>query len=329
MEFFQTFWAWLDAALQLYIGDNMQRVGMALAPAMISLGTTYVLAWGLLHMTGRIDEPFTTGLKRIAMLAVVFTLSWQFLFYNELIVDTFYRAPSQLAAAVVGAGDPVQIVDAIWSDGSRVAENLQSRVSWSPPSWDFFVMAYVIRLAIGLLCVYTVFLIALSKVALAVLLALGPLFIVMLLFEETRHFFRSWIAQLANYAMVTILAVMVCALMLGVVRKYAANILGLGFAMRTVDALDMILVCALAFLFMMQVTHIAAAVCGGGVALNTLGYGRWAYGKTRQAALLTGVLGWRTGRFLLGMGPSRADTPVPRIVSGGRLIHRNSIEAQV
>ena len=156
MEFFQTFWAWLDAALQLYIGDNMQRVGMALAPAMISLGTTYVLAWGLLHMTGRIDEPFTTGLKRIAMLAVVFTLSWQFLFYNELIVDTFYRAPSQLAAAVVGAGDPVQIVDAIWSDGSRVAENLQSRVSWSPPSWDFFVMAYVIRLAIGLLCVYTV-----------------------------------------------------------------------------------------------------------------------------------------------------------------------------
>jgi len=99
--------------------------------------------------------------------------------------------------------------------------------------------------------------------------------------------------------------------------------------MRTVDALDMILVCALAFLFMMQVTHIAAAVCGGGVALNTLSYGRWAYGKTGQAALLTGVLGWRTGRFLLGMGPSRADTPVPRIVSGGRLIHRNSIEAQV
>ena len=48
----------------------------------------------------------------------------------------------------------------------------------------------------GLLCVYVMFLIALSHIALAVLLALGPLFIVLLFFETTRRLFSAWIAQL-------------------------------------------------------------------------------------------------------------------------------------
>ena len=39
--------------------------------------------------------------------------------YNSVIVDTFYHAPAQLAAAVVGAADPVTTIDAIWSRAER------------------------------------------------------------------------------------------------------------------------------------------------------------------------------------------------------------------
>jgi len=58
------------------------------------------------------------------------------------------------------------------------------------------------------------FLIALSSIALAVLLALGPLFFAMLFFDATRRFFGAWIAQLANYGLITVLTVMVAALLL-------------------------------------------------------------------------------------------------------------------
>ena len=37
-----------------------------LEPAVVTLATIYVMAWGYLHLMGKIDEPILTGLKRIA-----------------------------------------------------------------------------------------------------------------------------------------------------------------------------------------------------------------------------------------------------------------------
>ena len=65
------------------------------------------------------------------------------------------------------------------------------------------------------------FLLALSKIALCILLALGPLFIAFLFFETTKRFFEAWIAQMANYAFVTILTVLVAALMMSLVTSAA------------------------------------------------------------------------------------------------------------
>ena len=87
----------------------------------------------------------------------------------------------------------------------------------------FYIAAAAIYALVGFVCVYTIFLIALSRVALAVLLALGPLFIVMALFDATRRFFEAWLHELSNYALVAILTVMVSALMLDLVQAYATR----------------------------------------------------------------------------------------------------------
>jgi type IV secretion system protein VirB6 len=130
-------------------------------------------------------------------------------------------------------------------------------------------MGAAVWLLIGMLCVYTMFLIALSSIASAVLLAIGPLFIVMLLFDATRRFFDAWIAQLANYALITILTVLVAALLLQVVKSYAAQTAARGAALVTVDALDMVLVAVLVFLLLRQVMPIASSLAGG-LALSSL-----------------------------------------------------------
>jgi type IV secretory pathway VirB6-like protein len=123
---------------------------------------------------------------------------------------------------------------------------------------------------VGILCVYAMFLIALSNVALAVLLALGPLFIAMLLFESTRRFFSAWLAQLANYALITLLTVMVASLLLKIVQSYATQTAARGPNIVTVDTLDMILASVLVFLVLLQVMPIAAGLAGG-VSLNSFG----------------------------------------------------------
>src|ERR1019366_2392426 len=180
-----------------------------------------------------------------------------------VIVDTFYNAPAQLAAAVIGSNDPVGTIDAIWERGGIVAGNLWAQGASMWGDIGFYLAGAVVWVLIGVLCVYAMFLIALSSIALAVLLALGPLFIAAVFFDATRRFFSAWIAQLANYGLVTILTVMIAALLLQVVQSYAAQTAARGAAILTVDALNMVLIAVLVFLLLRQVMPIASGLAGG------------------------------------------------------------------
>ncbi len=270
MGFFQTFWVWLNGTLASYIGTTLARVALILEPALIALAAVYVMGWGVLMLTGRIEEPVTDGLKRIVKLVLVFGVGVHLWLYNTLIVNTFYQAPAQFAAAVVGAADPVQTIAVIWHQGGTVAAHLFDQGSLWQGDLGFYLAGAVVWLLVGFLCVYTMFLLALSSVALSVLLALGPLFIALALFEATRNLFTAWIAQLANYALITILTVMVAALLLHLVAVYAQQTAALGAAVDTVDALDLLLVTTLTFLFMQQVMPLASGLAGG-IALGTQG----------------------------------------------------------
>ena len=282
MGVFASFWTWLNGQLSDYIGANTARVAAALEPAVVTLATLYVMVWGYLHLTGRISEPFTEGLKRLLTVAVVLGIGVHLWLYNTLLVDTFYRAPAQLAAAVVGSAEPVAVVDAIWERGGSVAGYLWNNGGVFSGDFGYYLAGASVWALVGLLCVYTMFLIALSGIALAVLLALGPLFLALLLFEATRRFFEAWLAQLANYALITVLTVLLGALLLQLVESYAAQTAARGAAILTVDALNLVLVSVLVLLLMRQVMPIAAALAGG-VALNSFG-------------VVSRVVGWGMGR---------------------------------
>ena len=294
MGFFATFWTWLNGQLATYIGDSTARLATALEPAVVTLATVYVMVWGYLHLTGKIEEPVLTGLKRILVLAAIFGVGLRLWLYNSLLVDTFYHAPAQLAAAMVGSADPVSTIDAIWETGGAVGGALWDKAGVMSGNGGFWLGAILIWCLMGGLCVYAMFLIALSSIALAVLLALGPLFIALLLFDATRRYFTAWISQLANYALITVLTVMVAALLLQAVRSYAAQTAARGAAIQTVDALNMVLIAVLVFLVLRQVMPIASSLAGG-ASLNSFGL--------TSRAMAQGFIGVRkAGPTLSGVG---------------------------
>ena len=298
MGFFATFWAWLNSQLAAYIGTNTALVSQALEPVIVTLATVYVMVWGYLQLLGRTDEPLVAGLRRLITLAIVLGGAVRLWLYNSLLVDTFYRAPAELAGVIVGAQDPVATIDTIWERGGVVAGYLWNNGGVFSGDFGYYVAGAVVWTLMGLLCVYTMFLIALSGIALAVLLALGPLFITLLLFDGTRRFFEAWLAQLANYALITVLTVLVAALLLQVVQSYAVQTAERGAAIATVDALNMVLVAVLVFLLLRQIMPIASGLAGG-VALSSFGtvsrFVSWGMGRGRvgagaAVALGTGVL---------------------------------------
>jgi type IV secretion system protein VirB6 len=309
--FFATFWSWLQGQLNTYIGTNAALLATTLEPAIVTLATLYVMVWGYLQLSGRIEEPLGAGLRRLVLLAVVLGAALHLWLYNAVLVDTFYRAPAELAGAIVGAPDPVATIDTIWSQGGAVAAYLWNNGGVFSGDFGFYVAGAIVWVLMGLLCVYCMFLIALASIALAVLLALGPLFLALLLFDATRRFFEAWLAQLANYALITILTVLVAALLLQIVASYAAQTAARGAAIVTVDALNMVLVAAVVFLLMRQIMPIAAALAGG-VSLSSFGmvsrFVNW--GLQRGAAAAAGTAALAAQPLLAPRAPAASPTLV-------------------
>jgi type IV secretion system protein VirB6 len=132
---------------------------------------------------------------------------------------------------------------------------------------------------------YAAFLDALARIALTVILALGPLFLVALLFDSTKRFFEAWIAQLANYGLVAILTGAVAGLLMQVVRTEATAMAALGTGIEIAEIIPLIVACVLILLVMRQVMPIAAGLASGvalassGVVSMALG---WALGRTAR-----------------------------------------------
>jgi hypothetical protein len=66
--------------------------------------------------------------------------------------------------------------------------------------------------------------ILMAKATLAILAALGPLFIAGLLFERTKHFFQNWLAMVATYGLVVVIIAAVFTFLLAIFGNYMSGV---------------------------------------------------------------------------------------------------------
>ena len=308
MGFFAEFNTWLERLLRAFIADNTAIIARILEPAIVTLGVFYIILWGYLQLAGKVEEPFLTGVKRILTLALLLGVSLQAWLYNEVITDTFFRAPAALAAQVMAAQraggavsgtaetvapETVAIIDEIFFDGDDAASLLLTKGEIFNRNIVFYFAAGAVYLVVGLTAIYKMFLVALSKIALIVLIAVGSIFITLLFFESTKRFFESWIAQLSNYAFLAILAVLVAALMLQIISDAAEAAVAAGSGIEITHALKVCCAAVLTFLIMRQVPAMAQGLASG-VALSSLGAVSTAI---RMGLGFTQGVGKRAGQF--------------------------------
>ena len=287
MGFFAEFNQWLNGILSTYIATNTARIATLLEPTIVTLAVIYVMVWGYLHLMGQIEEPFLTGIRRIATLAAVLGASLDLWLYNQVIVDTFFTAPGELAGGIVGAYNPVAIIDQIIFTGGDAAQLLiQKGGIFHGFSYD--IAGFAVYTLVGLTAIYTIFLLSLSRIALSVLLALGPLFIALLFFQSTKRFFEAWIAQMANYALITILTVLMAALMMTLLSDAANQAVSTGGGITIAEGVRVCMAAGLTFLVMRQVMPMAAGLASG-LALSSFG-------------IVSAALAWGLGRASRGSG---------------------------
>jgi len=278
----------LSNSLTNYVSDTATNVIGAITPVATTLVTIYVMLWGWSMMRGVISEPITDGVGRIVRLALIVGIALQVGLYNGFLADWLWNTPDSLASYISGSSGTsnAAYLDTLMSKmydfgDAYYKKGLANKNTFGIPDMGLLFMAWAIWAVAVVATGYGAFLLALAKMGLAVALGVGPIFILLTIFESTKRFFDAWIGQVLNYVFLVMLSAATIKLIMTIVEKYLSDASSTVLADPSLNqALPAIVFSIIGALALVQMPAMASAL-GGGVALGTLGAVSWAYGKTR------------------------------------------------
>jgi type IV secretion system protein VirB6 len=193
-----------------------------LLPALTGLLTLYVAIFAIGLLTGRTRIGVASLTPRMLTLGLVLTFATSWLAYQNVIWTLATGAPDQLATLIAGtrgsattafAGKLDMIFAAIADSTRQTPTAAVSAVNAAAPGTSVAAsllspqgMVWISGL---MLLIGTVGVLVTAKVALAALLALGPVFIVLALFPGTRGLFEGWLKAVVSFALVPMFTVLI------------------------------------------------------------------------------------------------------------------------
>lgn len=263
----------VDQALDTYITSTAGDIISFITPVFTSLLIIWIAIWGYMMMFGKANEPLQDGVFRILRIGFIMTLGLTVGTYTGLVVDFLAKGPETIASVITGtpSGTSAATLDSLFSKVFDVSEAAYDKGGIMNGNFGMYLIAWVVLIVGAGLALVVAFLILLSKIVTTVLLAVGPLFIIMLLFNSTQRFFESWLGMVLNFGFILVLAAAIGKLMTSLADSYISAMAADGRDLANLgDAAMLCVVFALCTLVMKQVPSVASAL-GGGVALATQG----------------------------------------------------------
>ena len=312
-HFYSRMFTELSNALSTYVNDTATNIIGAITPVATTLVSIYVMLWGWSMMRGVISEPIMDGAGRIVRLALIVGVALQLGLYNGFIADMLWNSPDTLASYLGGGNGTSNaayldtLMSRMYDFGDAYYQKAQANSTLGIPDLGLLFMAYALWVAGVIATGYGAFLLALAKMGLAVALGVGPLFILLTIFEPTKRFFDAWIGQALNYVFLVMLSAATIKLIMVILEKYLTDASGTVLADPALDqALPAIVFSIIGALALVQMPAMASAL-GGGVALGTLGAVGWAYGKTKG-----GMAAMRPTNLRRSFNKARADVRIAK-----------------
>lgn len=275
-HFFTMIMSLINTGLATYTDEVAGRVISDICvPAARNMWIILFCMWGFMVMRGAIQSPVVDGVFRFLRVAVLIWLM-EIGRYSSFVADFFLTAPDQIAVVIAGpsAGtDSISFLDNLWTKLYAFGDAYWKQGTvLSASGFGFILIAGVVWL-VGLLATGGAFvLIVIAKLGIHIWLAVGPVFILLSMYEATKQFLNSWLGQLVSFALVTVLTAAVIKLILSICELYLGQVAPGGvLADPTINKIfPALLVCGLALVLFWQMPSFASGL-GGGVAISTLG----------------------------------------------------------
>ncbi len=240
----------------------------ALGQALTLLLTLYVALMAVRMLTGRTGVGLSSLTPRMMGLGLVLCFATSWAAYHQVVWNLLVGAPDHLASLLAGTrgsapslfADRLDQLFQLVLDAAR-----QSAVAGGekPTMLAGMRPADLLWIASLLLLFGTVGVLVASKIALAALLALGPVFIVLALFRATSGLFEGWLRASILFALVPLLTVLVGTGALALIAPMLSDLSMAGGTPTPELAVSVLLGAGVFSLLMLLVLRVAATLTGG------------------------------------------------------------------
>ena len=281
----------VDALGATTIQSLYTSLGTSLQPVFVTAMSVYAAFWGYQLLVGRQGVSAGDAVVRVARMAFIYMLAFSWGDFSTLVVNSLTNLPNAVGDAICSAvggtncsgtdAGVTQGLSSVWTAAMTVSTAMANNSGMF--GLALMIFSYVVIAFAAVFVAFAAGVLILCKMALFVLLAIGPVFIVALLFPASSYLFDGWMRACVQFTVAQMLVFGFLGFFLILIQTTANDVQAsttTSAALTTVA--PFLLMCVIGSFLLTQITAIAATIAGG----QALGIRRipWMMGKSGRGA---------------------------------------------
>lgn len=307
----------VDAVIGNFVSMAYAHFVQANAGLITLLFTVYVMFIGYQFLNHTHHFNLSTLTRHLTVMLCVYGLVMNWQLYDLFIYKIFTIEPGNIAQILVNSAGKfqtsssvAQALDGIYEAIMNATMGFFGQVNFSPSGIAFLFYGTLVFLIGTLMCVFALLLFVYAKMMMAVALALGPIFILFILWESTKGIFSAWLNKLITIALIPIITSAILVLMLSVINVTLPDMKVPANQMQFYGIAPFLGLSLATALILTQVFRICSAL-GGGITLATISAGAAIATSTLQHTGITSA-----GRSAMSWSKNRARQVKQKIFKG-------------
>ncbi|GGE97637.1 type IV secretion system protein [Sphingomonas prati] len=263
-------YTYFNSQLNMFLTQRYGDVVDAVRGPLLAGLVIYLALYGYAIMRGAVQEPITDFVYRGVKLAIIFTAATTVAYQEWITGPLFNDAPSAVTEAISGKeyGQMGMVFDALEAQSIDVSNRLQAAadimgITQAPRAIMYYILSFIVRLFAEIAACVGFGVSMLALISLAIIIAMGPIFIALALFDWGKRYFNGWLNQAFNY--IVLLAIITT--MASLITDLGEKVLG---QMNLEDDISAALLYigfyGLGTFFFFQAPSIASGITGGAAA---------------------------------------------------------------
>ncbi len=207
--------------------------------------TLYVAAYAYQLILGRAQLSINSLVPKIMLIGLVLALASNWATYQILVQDIVFKGPEQIASAIMpsnsrATADMADRLDVLFARVTETATHWGTAAREIKPVPNATVNGAAVAvlglqqgpalasnllwISAGLFMLASTGLLVVAKVMLGVLLGLGPVFLVLMIFPQTRGLFEGWLKACVLFALVPLVTILLTSATLELIEPLIAQI---------------------------------------------------------------------------------------------------------